>query len=350
MKLLIIKPSSLGDIIHAFPAVAELHAALPDANITWVANDSLASIVQLYPGVTIIPFPRKEVGKFNLAAIRNFIRKLKTEQYDAVIDFQGLLRSGLMCHFARKNAKSVWGFKAAREGSRFFYDHPVTTPPELRHAADKNRWLAKEFLKGIGATPAAVPPEAQLVLPESWTAEADLIAKEYGLEEKADGPILAVGCSSRWESKSWPTDFFASVLQAVTHKVPQLRIWLLGSPDEVERAEAVKTAAGLDNLVNLAGKTSLGALTGLLKRSNVLLTNDSGPMHLAAALTTPCVAFFGSTDPTLTGPYGPEGRHCVIRSRCQQSPCLKRQCPRGNTPCCSGIDPAEVAAAIIQRL
>ncbi|MBR6470738.1 MAG: hypothetical protein IKS83_02980, partial [Victivallales bacterium] len=118
MKILIVKPSSLGDILHTFPAVAELHAACPEAQITWVANDSLAPIVRLYPRLErVIPFPRKAIGRFSYRALRNFLHDLRSDEYDAVLDFQGLLRSGLMTWLA--HAKVRFGFAQAREGATF---------------------------------------------------------------------------------------------------------------------------------------------------------------------------------------------------------------------------------------
>jgi heptosyltransferase-2 len=104
-------------------------------------------------------------------------------------------------------------------------------------------------------------------------------------------------------------------------------------------------------MVNLAGKTDLGTLAALLARSQALFTNDSGPMHIAAALRVPCVANFGSTDPEKTGPYGPKDRHYVVRTRCPQSPCFQRECPLHNRLACSNQASVEEAAqAILERI
>ena len=149
LKILVVKPSSLGDILHTFPALAELHAACPEAQVTWVANDSLAQIVRLYPRLEkVIPFPRKALGKFSLRALRGFLHELRSDEYDAVIDFQGLLRSGVITWLA--HAKLRIGFSQAREGATFAYHHAVTTPPSMTHAADKNRFLARALLEKLG--------------------------------------------------------------------------------------------------------------------------------------------------------------------------------------------------------
>ena len=345
MKLLILKPSSLGDILHTFPAAAMLRQALPDAELSWVANDSLAQIVQLFPGLhRILPFPRREIGRCNLKAIHAFIRLLREETYDAILDFQGLLRTGLVCLFARRAPR--YGFAHAREGAPLFYSRRIAVPLELRHAVDKNCFLARAFLRDLGLEAPEGVPEAPLQLPQAWQEDARRLLDE---RLPGDGPLLAVGCSSRWESKSWSTEFFGDTLAEVRRRRPDARIWLLGSPGERERAEAVRIRAGLPPECDFAGGTDLGALTALLARSRVLFTNDSGPMHIAAALGTPCVACFGATDPTLTGPYGPPGRHTVLRSPCPQSPCRQRICPL-HPPCCATPPPATAADAIAERL
>ena len=348
MKLLVVKPSSLGDILHTFPAMAEIHAVLPDAEVSWVANDSLSQIVGLYPRLArVIPFPRKALGGGSLAALRKFLHELRREEYDAVLDFQGLLRSGLITRLARSHAR--YGFADAREGAPFFYQHPVRPPEKLRHAADKNRFLAREFLRRQGLAPAENAPEADLQPPPEWMEKADKALHENHLTEK--GPLLAVGCASRWESKSWPVEFFAEVLREVRQKRPEVQFWLLGSPEERPRAQAVCDCAKLERMANLAGKTDLETLAALLARSKALFTNDSGPMHIAAALKVPCVANFGSTDPEKTGPYGPIGRHYVVRSACPHAPCFKRECPLGDQAACSRqADMNAAVQAILERL
>lgn len=348
MKILIVKPSSLGDIIHTMPAVSLLRQCLPDVEVTWVANDSLASIVGLAAGIRIIPFPRKAIGKFSITALRDFLKALRQESYDAVLDFQGLLRSALISRFA--HAKVRYGFANGREGSPHFYTKAVALPAEIRHAAEKNLFLMKTFLQDHGITefPSECAEMKDVRIPEAWQQEADNLKQENALCGKT---LLAVGCSSRWNSKSWPVEYFADVLKIVAARRSDLAIWLLGGPDEAQRAEALKSACNLENVVNLAGKTSMGALTAMLHDSAALFTNDSGPMHIAALLSVPCVANFGSTDPTLTGPYGPIGKHFVVASDCPKSPCFCRDCPRGdNALCCKNTDRAMVAEEILNRL
>jgi len=121
-------------------------------------------------------------------------------------------------------------------------------------------------------------------------------------------------------------------------------MWILGTADERDRCSRLADLCPGCAILDLAGETNLGTLTELLRASDVLITNDSGPMHLAAAVHTPVVAFFGATDPDLTGPYG-EG-HTVFRTTCDLSPCFSRHCRVENRACSDGIASEEVASAV----
>ena len=339
MRLLVIKPSSLGDVVHTFPAVDMLRRRLGSEleSLTWVVNDSLAGILGMFPGVDrIVKFPRSRIWHGD--ARKAFLADLRKEKYDVSIDFQGLLRSGLMSWASR--APRRIGFSTGREGSPFFYTEKYAPEATLRHAVEKNGDLVRQ----------AFPGSDDLRIPDlnvnpEWLAAADGLLADC----EGDGPVLAVGCSSRWASKNWPTDFFATVLDSVSRRRGDVRIWLLGAPDERPVCEQLLSCCKIAKPLNLAGKSNMTGLVGLLARSDALLTNDSGPMHIAAALKKPCVALFGATDPVLTGPYGP-GLHVVFRSGCPKSPCFKKQCPLKGVKCCHWTEAEAVADAIVAKL
>ena len=339
MRLLVIKPSSLGDVVHAFPAVDMLRRRLGSEleSLTWVVNDSLAGILGMFPGVDrIVKFPRSKIWHHD--ARKAFLEDLRKESYDVSIDFQGLLRSGLMSWASR--APRRIGFSTGREGSPFFYTEKYAPEATLRHAVEKNGDLVRQAFPGCDEL--RIP---DLNVNPEWLAVADNLLADC----EGDGPVLAVGCSSRWASKNWPTDFFAAVLDAVSRRLNNVRIWLLGAPDERPICEQVVSGCKTAKPLNLAGKSNMTGLVGLLARSHALLTNDSGPMHIAAALKKPCVALFGATNPVLTGPYGP-GLHVVFRSGCSKSPCFKKQCPLNGVQCSHWTDADAVADAIVAKL
>jgi len=341
VNILIVKPSSLGDIIHAFPAVEMIRSEHPEAHISWVVNDTFAGIVELHAEVDeIIVFKRERLGKVrHCLEVLPFLKEIRQRQYDVAIDFQGLLRSGLMTGLSR--ARQKIGFRSAREGAHHFYNEKVMLPANLKHAVDRNVFLVRSAL---GISGEVLLPT--LKIQHDFVKGAKALMKRSGL--LAGGPVIAVGPAARWPSKCWPPHFFAKIIDTVCESVPDALFWMLGTSEERSVGEEVSALCQVRGPVNLAGKTNLGVLTELLRRSHAMFTNDTGPMHLAAALGVPTVALFGSTDSELTGPYG--SNHIIFHSKCEMSPCLSRQCCADNRKCWDGVSPTEVATAIVDRL
>ncbi|MGD0061688.1 MAG: glycosyltransferase family 9 protein [Verrucomicrobiia bacterium] len=291
MQILIIKPSSLGDVVHALPTVNLIRRKYPQAHISWLVNDTLTSLLQRCPIIDeIIPFERRRFGSLTqLPHFRNFLATLKGRHFDIAIDLQGLLRSGIISWATR--APRRIGLSDAREGARFFYNEIVRVP--RAHAVDRYLLAAQHL--GCDSTPVEFPLGGS----RSVTSEG----------------LIGVNPSARWATKLWGNDKFAELIR----RLPSERVVLTGSA--VEREQIDKIAQGRRNLV---GQTDLFQLAELYRRCQVVVTNDSGPMHLAAAVGTPVVAIFGPTDPALTGPYG--DRHVVLRAGVRCSPCFKDSC------------------------
>jgi lipopolysaccharide heptosyltransferase I len=341
VNILVVKPSSLGDILHTFPAVDLLRREFPDAGITWLVNDNLSGLIDLLPGVDeVILFRRQRWGHIrHWHECVPFVRDLRQRGFDLAIDFQGLLRSALLAWLS--GAPTRIGFHSARECGRMFYTEKVMVPANLNHAVDRNVFLVQSGLRLEGEM--RMPPLRQH---HDFVKFARQLMQEHRLEEGRG--VLAVAPGTRWESKRWPEDSFARVLDAIAQERPQTAIWLLGSEDEKALAEEVRTACRVATPANLAGKTNLGALCEMLRASDALLTNDSGPMHLAAALGVPTIAIFGPTSAALTGPYGQE--HRVFTASCSSGPCFRRRCPLGERECLESISPRKVAEAILEVL
>lgn len=305
MRILIIKPSSLGDVVHALPTVNLIRKKFADAHISWLINAELSPLLKKCPVINdCIEFHRRDSGKW-----LPLLRQLRRQRFDLVVDLQGLLRSGLFAFTTGAHRRI--GLSDAREGSRFFYTETVQVP--RLHAVDRYLLAAKH----LGC-------EGAIEFP-------------LGLDERAPSrSLIAVNSSARWNTKIWGDDKFAALIR----QLPADRIVLTGSASEASRIE--KIAQGRRNL---AGKTDLLELADLYRQCAVLITNDSGPMHLAAAVGTPVVAVFGPTDPLLTGPYG--DRHVVLRAGILCSPCLKDHC--AHTPpmeCMDKITVEQVLAAV----
>lgn len=339
--ILVIKPSSLGDIVHTLPAVELVRHAWPDAHITWVVNEELAGLVRLYPGVTEVwPFRRRRWARpWHWAELAAFLRRLRAARFDVAIDFQGLLRSGVMARCSA--APRRIGFANAREGAGLGYTERIRVPADVRHAVDRNLELVRRALHVTG--PACFPElRTDPVAAGRWQERL----RAAGVP--ATPPLVAVAPVARWPSKTWPPEFFAESLDHLADRCPQARFWLLGTQAERAAGEGVRAACRTARPANLMGLTSLAELLEGLRQSAVLITNDSGPMHLAAAVGRPVVALFGPTDPARTGPYG--AQHTVLRGQCPRAPCFRRVCRDPAGRCRDSFSPATVAAAAAGRL
>ena len=345
MKILIIKPSSLGDIVHVFPAVDILLEAYPDAVIDWLVHPAFVGMVKYCRNFRrAIIFPRRELGRAAtfLPYFTRLARKLRREKYDLVVDFQGLLRSALFGRMTR--CRRYVGFGHPREfPARFLYRENFAAPPEFVHAVDRNCYLAGRIVNRPyrSGTPAVLP-----VNPVN-AARAEVRLRQAGIG--GGERFLGVIPGARWESKQWPPEFFASVISRLAAGDPQLKFVLLGSPSDVAGADAVRAAATCpDRIVSLVGATRISDLVEIIRQSSGLLTNDSGPMHIAAALKVPVFAVFGPTVPEKTGPYG--NIHTVWQPELPCRQCLKRYCPTGGSRCHQSIDPEQVANEIRGKL
>ncbi|HUJ11677.1 MAG TPA: glycosyltransferase family 9 protein [Verrucomicrobiae bacterium] len=305
MRILVIKPSSLGDVVHALPAVSLIRRHFPEAHIAWLIRDSLVSLLKNCPIINErIKFRRHEMATFP-----SLLWQLHRGRFDMVIDLQGLFRSGVMAAAAR--APRRIGLSDAREGARWFYNEVV--PVQRAHAIERYLLAAKHL--GCEMTPVEFP---------------------LGISSRVrtEG-LIAVHPSARWKTKLWGDSRFAELVR----RLPSQRVIVTGSVADRQRCDWIAQGRR-----NIAGGTDLFELTELYSRCSVVITNDSGPMHIAAAVGTPVVAIFGPTDPELTGPFGKQ--HVVLRAGIACSPCLKDHC--SHTPrmeCMSLVTVDQVLAA-----
>ncbi|MCW5798207.1 MAG: glycosyltransferase family 9 protein [Nitrospira sp.] len=331
-RILLIKPSSLGDIVHAMPALAALRERFPQADVTWLVKRQWASLVEVIEGVDHVCAVEQ-----GLMGWLGRVPDLRAARFDLVVDLQGLFRSGAMAWLTGCNRRI--GFANAREGSPFFYTQRVAVPTASMHAVDRYLLLAE----ALGAARPKAPRFDFIDRPEDrQSAEALLTAA--GLS--ASSPWIAMNVSARWETKRWPPQQFADAAdQLAAAGIP---IVFMGGPAERPETRAVM-ARMRTKAVDLTGQTPVGLLPSLLRRAAVLVTNDSGPMHIAAAVGTPVVALFGPTDPVKTGPYG--RGHVVLSNPIECRPCFRRECSRAVTlECLIGVTSVQVVRAVQQQL
>jgi heptosyltransferase-1 len=280
LKLLIIKPSSLGDIIHALRVLSSIKEELPDSQVSWVVRDIFAQTVRTSGLVDHVFEFQRGSGLF---AYLGLIRQLRRQRFDYVFDMQGLLRSGVLTGMSRASQK--WGRRDGREGSTFFYKK-VNCPQDPRtvHAIDvllafKEALDLKPILSGQLSFPVARLSDENGILVEEITRNGVL-------------PLVTVFPESRRVEKEWPHfDELTRRLAASS----EVALALAGSK--------VASAPQCEGCLDLTGKTSLKELPALLERSSVVLANDSAPLHFASALERPLIGLFGPTNPLCFGPY-----------------------------------------------
>lgn len=297
-RILIIKPSALGDVVHGLPVLHGLRTVHPAAHIAWMVRPAWADVVRGHRELDeVIEFDRRHFGRAwrsprALADLVRWLRSLRKHRFDLVVDLQGLFRSGFFSLASR--AERRLGFASAREMGWLFYTQRIRPDAAAVHAVDRNYLFAREL--GFDH----VPPTFELPIDDAARDAAADKLRQAGHDPAAGFAVLVPG--SAWQSKRWPEDRFARVADYL-HATPGLRPVLLGGPGEEPVAAAV-AAASAHKPIDLVGRTSLRESMALLERAAIVVTNDSGPMHLAAALGRPLVAIFGPTDAGRTGPYG----------------------------------------------
>lgn len=320
----------MGDVIHAFAWLSALKAARPDVTVDWVVSDVYAELARLTPHVDrLIPFRRQGWRRWwrpsVIGDLLRFRRSLRDNGYDAAVDLQGLLRSGLVT--GATGAPIRIGFANAREGAPFFYTDTVPVPDDDVPAVER-------YLSTLAPLGVAPPAEAtwDVTIPDADRADAGA--------RLPDRPYVVINPNARWETKRWSTDRFAETARLL-RKRHGLTPVIVGGPDEKRRGAEVAGLIG-DDVRDLTGAGGFGFLAAVMKKSAGVVTNDSGPMHLAVAVGAPVVALFGPTHPTRTGPYG--GRYRIVATGCDRAPCYKRSCPIGAV-CLDTVTPEQVVTA-----
>jgi heptosyltransferase-1 len=335
-RIALIKPSALGDVVHALPVLAALRRAFPAAHITWVVNAAYAPLIAGHPDLTnTLAFDRGAFRKGWRAAAAysaRFAAELRRRRFDLVLDLQGLLRSGLMT--LATGARRRVGFANAREGARFAYTQRVKVPdPERTHAVDRY-WLVAEAV-GAGGGPKTfhVP-----LRPEAVAWAADALARY-------PRPLVAVGVGARWVTKRWSGGHFAEVLRRAGARFGGTAVFVGGGEDS---ALSQGVVAGLrSEALDLTGRTTLPQLAAVLTACDVMLSNDTGPLHLAAALGKPCVAPYTCTRAAKHGPYGVPGGGVETAVACGGS--YLKTCPHGMV-CMTDLTPDRVWPAFAEVL
>ena len=325
MEILIVKTSAIGDVTHTLPALNCLRRKYPKARITWLVEEAAADLIKGHQALDRVLISKrkkwfKELRHGNhlraLKKIINFIKELRQVKFDLIIDFQGLLKSGVLVGLARGGQKVGFGRGMQHaECSYIFLNKRLPAVDMDIHALDRELLL----LAGIGVECNKIKFNVPVTDLELNQAEELLAGAE--LDSR---PLVAVNPQTKWPTKLWDNKKFALVADQLAE---DCQLFFTGGPDDRTIIAEIQAAMKAKSL-NLAGKSTLKTLAALYRKADLVISTDTGPMHIAAAVNTPVVALFGPTAPWRTGPYGDQ--HQVLRTGVSCSPCFKKICPLEN--------------------
>jgi len=343
-RILLIKPSALGDVVHTIPVLVKLRARYPRARIDWLITPENAEVVRCHPALTnVVLFARRDFSKRGrrwraLTAFFDLLKQIRRAKYDLIIDMHGQVRSAFFALIsgarvrigfdrpvkrtltvsAEHDLKNVpsHGWRGAREGSWLAYTHRIAIPTLDVHAIDRYLWVGE--LLGFDGN----PPDLTIHLPAEAVSKVQRLLEEHGVP--ADMPLVVLVPGTIWETKHWTIEGFAGVAREFLRD--GFAVALAGTKRDQQRCRQIAAAA--PGTRDLSGRTTPAELAALIRRAEVAVTNDSGSMHVAASLDKPMVSVFGPTNPVHIGPY--ERPESVVRVDLPCSPCNYRrlsQCP-----------------------
>ncbi len=311
-RILIVRPTALGDVARTVPVLASLRRAFPDAHIDWLVAKAFADAVRHHPMLDgVIEFDRKELSRFGLSPASTragwrFAKLLREKKYDAVYDLQGLFRSGLFTRLT--GAKKRVGFANAREAGWLGYNR--------RHRIDTQTHTVDRMLGLLEADGVTLVHDMQLHLSQDDADWLNTFKQDHGIGAAG---YTCIAPTARWGCKCWPIERYGQVARKmIENNLAGDKLVLIASPNEREQVLPIfETLMGdgasggdLRDRVTFP-TTTVGQMMALLSQPRVLICNDSAPLHIAVGFARPVVAIFGPTDPALVGPY--QQSNSVIR-------------------------------------
>ena len=347
-KILIVKLSAIGDVVQTLPMMEALRSHYPQVHIDWLVEEEASDLLTGHPALQRVMVSRRKTwqkrlfrrGDFwsTLWEIGKFIRELRSVEYDWIIDNHGIFKSGLLVLLSRGRRKI--GFRAspgiADEGNYFFTKERYKALNIEKHALERYLDLIAQVGVRVGE------PALNFPVPENALREAEKLLQKNGF---ARHPLVIIHPMAKWPTKQWPLENFARVAHALAQKGASV-VFTGGPDDEKPVRELWQWIKTPPRVLNLAGQTHLQELAGLFSISDLVLTPDTGPMHLAAAVQAPLIALFGPTAPWRTGPYG--NGHVILRKPLTCSPCFKKKCP--TMECMTSLTVEEVLEAVEAKL
>ncbi|MBI5885263.1 MAG: lipopolysaccharide heptosyltransferase II [Deltaproteobacteria bacterium] len=330
--ILVRVPNWIGDAVMCLPALEAIHRLYPDRPVIVAAKPRVVPVFEHAPYVKdIIEYDDRGRHRGVMGRLR-FAGEIKKRGFGLAVLFQNAFDAAFLSFISGIPERVGYG----RDLRSPLLTTAIKAGPEIKKRHQIFYYL--HIVKALGAKMPPKPPVPRLKISASEERWAENFLKEHGLAKR---PLAgAAPGASYGQAKRWPAKAFSHALNAVA-KRRKAAILIFGGPDDIADCDAVYTGLDWPERVNLCAKLTLGESMALMAQCAVFITNDSGPMHLAAALGVPTVAVFGSTDAGLTGPTGPSVS--VIQKSIDCSPCFKRECRYGHYKCLTEIDADAVA-------
>ncbi len=344
MRILIIKTSALGDIIHALPVLDYLHQVTPGARIDWVVEEAFVELLSgnpLIDRLITVAFKRWRKAPLTPATLREigaFRRCLQEREYDFVFDVQGNTKSGLICWLVRSRRKIGFSRDNLQEQlNALFTDQKVTLHPNDRHASMR-------YLRVVSA-PFGIDPAGLTLATDIHTSHEDEAAGKM-LAQTDSGPVMLFHSGTTWQTKLWHESGWIALARNLLTRYPAATI-LLSWGNDSEREMSLRIAQQVGCRGQVLERMSLKRFAALLKRVDVVVGGDTGPVHLAAVVGTATVSFYRCTDGSLNGPQGE--RHVIVQSPLACTKCLRKTCER-NEECVGSITAEAIGAGVEKNL
>lgn len=355
MRVLVVKTSSLGDIIHTFPALSDAQKNYPEIQFDWVVEESMQNIPGWHKAVAkVIPIAQRRWRKHKAKTVLQgeflrFIQTLRETHYDLIIDAQGLLKSAWIGCFAR-GTRAGYSWKSAREPiASLFYQHSAKIARQGSHAVERVRAL---FAECLHYTVPKTSPEYGICIDRLSTPNPNLNPnQDNSAQEK---PYVVFIHGTTWDTKHWPETYWITLGKMLSEQGYSIKlIW--GNEQEALRAKRI---AIMVKKAEVLPKLELEQVASLLLHAKMVISVDTGLGHLAAALNVSTISIYGATDPLRTGTYGLNQIHLQAdKGMFACSPCLSKVCryPKTNDihatpPCFSSVTPNQVMQSIEQLI
>jgi 3-deoxy-D-manno-octulosonic-acid transferase/heptosyltransferase-1 len=345
-KILIIRLSAIGDVVRTLPALRALRTKLPEAFIGWAVEDSSADLLTGHPDLDrVFVFKRSEWKKNRgkpsgllapVLQVASVVRAIRRERFDLVLDFHGILKSGLVSLVSGVPFRAGLSRPYVKEGNHLFNNYHVDVGSASISRIERN----VRFIRFLGIDEAA-RYDPVIPVTETDRIETDRFLKEQGLAGGEPLIVIHPGTSRKTLYKRWDPASYAVLADRLIEELKAHIVWTWG-PGELETVQSIVGRMGHASVV--AGRVSLTRLAELFRRASLFVGSDSGPMHLACFVHTPAVVLYGPTDPVVNAPYQ-HSRFIMLRKDVSCNPCRKRDCSR--TDCMAAITSDEVYNAAV---